>query len=78
MLIRDKETDKEFSLFDSKVCSTVCCYNCCAHCYIYSHNAIEFPGGPSIDQINELNRWGKGGYVCGHKFGLHRSMLKEI
>ena len=67
-LLRDKETDKGFISFDSKVCSTVYCYSCHKHRRIYSHNAIGFPGGPSRDQINELNRWIQGGYVCGNKF----------
>ena len=31
-LLREKEIDKEFSFFDSKVRSTVCCYSCRAHC----------------------------------------------
>ena len=66
-LLRYKETDKYFSFFDSKVQSTVCCCICRAHICIYFHNAIGFPGGPSRDQINELNRWVEGGYVCGNK-----------
>ena len=56
-----------FILFDSKVRSTMCCYSCHMHRCIYSHGETLFQGGTSIDQINDLNRWVEGGYVCGNK-----------
>ena len=37
------------------------------HRCIYSHGETLFPGGTSRDQINDLNRWVEGGYVCGNK-----------
>ena len=43
------------------------CYSCHKHCWIYSHNAIAFPGGPSRYHIKEPKKWVEGGYICGNK-----------
>lgn len=66
-IAKRKEMDKEKSFDRSKVRMVLICYGCGAPRCVYSNKMIGATGGPTKSDIEEVEQWSEGGYICGGK-----------
>ena len=59
--------DKGKSFDRSKVRMVLICYGCGAPRCVYSNKMIGAKGGPTKSDIEEVEQWSEGGYICGGK-----------
>ena len=66
-LAKEKDKDKRRIFDRSKVQMKVICDGCNARRCVYSNKTVGAKGGPTKSDMEELQLWSEGGYMCGSK-----------
>ena len=53
------------------------CDGCNAHRCVYSNKMVGAKGGPKKSDVEELQRWYEGGYMCGSKVPCNKFYVQK-